>query len=167
VGAPDGIFQHDTVRLTMLIQGAFRHVNDSVTADDFLKFLSGEAPGGHYFVAQPPPGIVMTAAIHWRVIVPDSHCFASFASALWSGYESLVKPQQDDSKGRSPEIFIQIKNLKGECDQFTMGKDIQKRDGFVHRVKESVAVLSPRDKESALVLEIERTAGSDYWLKVC
>jgi hypothetical protein len=150
----------------MLIQGAFKHVNESVTADQFLKFLSDQAPDGHYFVAQPPPGILMTAAIDWRVIVPDSHPVDVFAAALWSGYETMVKPLQNDSKERTPSIFIQIKNLKGECDQFTIGKDVDKREVLVHRVRESVAVLSPKNKDSAFSQEIEKTAGSGYWLKI-
>ena len=149
----------------MLIQGAFMHVKESVTADKFLKFLAGEAPAGHYFVAQPPPGIIMTAAIDWRVIVPDSEAADALAKALWSGYESLVKPQGTDDMGNLPSIFIQIKNLKGECDQFSIGRDVDKEDGFMHRVKESVAVLSSRSRE-AVLQEIENTNTSDYWAQV-
>jgi hypothetical protein len=149
----------------MLIQGAFMHVKDSVNAGTFLKFLAGEAPGGHYFVAQPPPGIIMTAAIDWRVIVPDGHADA-LATALWSGYESMVKPQGKEETDGCPSIFIQIKNVKGECDQFTMGKDIDMKDGFMHRVKESMAILSLKNVESAELLEIERTSLSDYWAQL-
>lgn len=152
----------------MFIQGAFMHVNDSVTADQFLKFLSCEAPGGHYYVAQPPAGIVMTAAIGWRVIVSDAEAIEALAAALWNGYESFVKPlEENETIERSPVIFIQMKNLRGECDQFTMGKDVVKRDGFVHRMRESAAVLTPRNKEAAHRQEIEKTTESDYWLKVC
>jgi hypothetical protein len=150
----------------MLIQGAFMHVHESVTAGQFLKFLADEAPAGHYYVAQPPPGIIMTAAIDWRVIVPDNDSLDALVIALWSGYESLVKPLPHDSKESDPLIFIQIKNAKGECDQFTIGKDVDKKDGFVHRMKESAAILSPKNKKSALKQEIEKTTGSDYWLKV-
>jgi hypothetical protein len=150
----------------MLIQGAFMHVHESVTADQFLKFLADEAPGGHYFVAQPPPGIIMTAAIDWRVIVPDSDSLDALATALWSGYESLVKPLQNGGGGSDPLIFIQIKNLRGECDQFTLGKDVDKKDGFFHRMKESAAILSPKNKKSAVKQEIENTNGSDYWIQV-
>lgn len=149
----------------MLIQGAFMHVKDSVTADTFLKFLAGEAPAGHYFVAQPPPGIIMTAAIDWRVIVPDADADA-LATALWSGYESMVMSQGKEDNGNCPSIFIQIKNVKGECDQFTMGKEIDKKDGFMHRVKESMAVLSLKNVESAVLQEIERTSLSDYWAQL-
>jgi len=149
----------------MLIQGAFMHVKDSVTADTFLKFLALEAPAGHYFVAQPPPGIIMTAAIDWRVIVPDADA-DTLATALWSGYESMVKPQGKEGNGGCPSIFIQIKNVKGESDQFTMGKEIDKRDGFMHRVKESMAVLALKNVESAVLQEIERTSTSDYWAQL-
>jgi hypothetical protein len=151
----------------MLIQGGFMHVEQSVTANEFLKFVADEAPTGFYFVAQPPPGIVMTAAIDWRVIVPDSAAIDALATALWSGYECIVKPLQNDSEGRSPLIFIQIKNHKGESDQFTIGRDIDKKDGFVHRVRESAAILSPKNKELALNRELELTTGSEYWQKVC
>jgi hypothetical protein len=149
----------------MLIQGAFMHVNDSVTAGDFLKYLAGAAPTGHYFVAQPPPGIIMTAAIDWRVIVTDSDATDTLATALWSGYEALVKPQVKDEVDGLPAIFIQIKNLKGDCDQFFMGRDVDARDGFMHRVKESVAILSNKSQE-AILQEIENTTTSDYWAQV-
>jgi hypothetical protein len=153
----------------MLIQGAFMHVNDSLTSGQFLKFLAGAAPVGRYFVAQPPPGIIMTAAIDWRVIIPDTDAADALATALWSGYESLVKPQGKGENGNSALIFIQIKNVKGECDQFTMGKDVDKKDGFMNRVKESIAVLSSKNKDAALLQvmqEIERTSTSDYWAQI-
>jgi len=149
----------------MLIQGAFMHVKESLTACQFLKFLAGAVPVGHFFVAQPPPGIIMTAAIDWRVIVPDSDAGDAFATALWSGYESLVMSQGRGDNGNCPQLFIQIKNLKGECDQFTMGKDIDKKDGFMHRVKESMAILSSKNQETVLQ-EIERTSTSDYWAPI-
>jgi hypothetical protein len=150
----------------MLIQGAFMHVKDSLTADLFLKFLAGAAPVGHFFVAQPPPGIIMTAAIDWRVIVPDSDAGSLLATALWSGYESLVKPHGKNDNGSAPLLFIQIKNAKGECDQFTMGKDVELKDGFMDRMKESMTVLSLKNKESAVLQEIERTNTSDYWAQI-
>jgi hypothetical protein len=149
----------------MLIQGAFMHVNESLSADRFLKHLADEAPGGHYFMAQPPPGIIMTAAIDWRVIVTDGEPVDGLAKALWSGYESMVKPLGGDSLGR-PSIFVQIKNVRGESDQFTIGKDVDKKDGLVHRVRESAAILSCKNKESAVKQEMERTISSDYWVKI-
>jgi len=149
----------------MLIQGAFMHVSDSLTADRFLKYLADEARVGHYFVAQPPPGIIMTAAIDWRVIVPDTEAAHVLATALWSGYQSLIKTQGRSELSGDPALFIQIKNLEGDCDQFTLGKDVDKLDGFVHRVRESVSVLSSRSRE-ALGRELEQTHGSDYWAQV-
>ena len=139
------------------------YVKESSTAAEFLKFLAGAAPVGHFFVAQPPPGIIMTAAIDWRVIVPDMDAANALAIALWTGYESLLQTQGTDENGSCPLIFIQIKNVKGECDQFTLGKDIDKKDGFMNRMKESMAVLSSKNKESAVLQEIERTSTSDYW----
>lgn len=141
------------------------HVKDSLIAGQFLKFLAGAAPAGHFFVAQPPPGIIMTAAIDWRVIVPDTDSIDALAAALWSGYESLVLAQGKGDNGNCPQIFIQIKNLKGECDQFTIGKDIDKKDGFMHRVRESIAILSSKNNE-AVLQEIERTSTSDYWAQM-
>lgn len=163
------ILQHAALpkEVVMLIQGAFLHVDRSVTVDRFLRFLADEAPSGHYFMAQPPPGIVMTASIDWRVIAPDRASVAALATALWKGYDSLVKPLQKDDTGCCPLIFIQIKNLRGESDQFTLGKDFDKKDAFVHRMRETAAVLSSKNGELAVRQEIERTAGSDYWLQVC
>lgn len=151
----------------MLIQGAFRHVGESVTAGRFLKVLADQAPGGYYFVAQPPPGIIMTAAIDWRVIVPDGAPVDALATALWAAYRSLVMPPQNDDVDHTPLIFIQIKNVRGGYDEFTIGKDVDNEDGLVHRVRESVAVLSCKDKEAAFRQQIEKTAESDYWLSIC
>ena len=140
------------------------HVKDSVTAGKFLKYLADEAPVGHYFVAQPPPGIIMTAAIDWRIIISDTEAADALVTALWSGYEEMIKPE---GKGNGcPLIFIQIKNNKGESDQFTVGKDIDKKDGFLHRMKESMAVLAIKNKESAVLQEIKRTSDSDYWAQI-
>jgi len=150
----------------MLIQGALMHVKESVRADDFLRFLADEAPAGHYFVAQPPPGISMTAAIGWRVIVADSAAADALATALWSGYDTMVRPLQNGEQDRRPAVFVQIKNHKGEYDQFTMGKDFDKKEGFLHRMRETVAVLSLKDREAALEQEMESTGGSDYWFKI-
>jgi hypothetical protein len=108
----------------------------------------------------------MTAAIDWRVIISDTDAADALATALWSGYESLVKPQGKGENGNSALVFIQIKNVKGECDQFTLGKDVDKKDGFMNRVKESMAVLSMKNLESALLQEIERTNTSDYWEQI-
>jgi len=148
----------------MLIQGAFRHVQESLTADRFLSFLADEAPGGCYFVAQPPPGIIMTAAIDWRVVVPDRAVLDGLAVALWNGYESLVRPLQNGHG--IPQLLIQIKNVKGESDQFTIGKDVAEKEGLLHRMKESTAVLWSKNQESAVRQELERTEGSDYWLRI-
>ena len=147
-----------------MIQGAFMHVKESLTAERFLRFLADEAPGGHYFIAQPPPGVIMTAAIDWRVVVPDRAAIETLAAALWSGYESLVKPQQCDE--RTPLLLVQLKNLKGEGDQFTVGKDFDKKEGFLHRVRESSAVLLPKNHDAAVTQELEKTAASDYWLAI-
>ena len=46
----------------MLIQGALTVVKGVVTAAQFLRVLARRLPGGAYFVVDPPPGIVMTAA---------------------------------------------------------------------------------------------------------
>lgn len=138
------------------------NVNASLSADRFLKHLADEAPGAHFFIAQPPPGIIMTAAIDWRVIVPDGDPVEGLARALWSGYESMVKPLGGDN----PSIFVQIKNVRGECDQFTIGKDVDKKDGLVHRVRESAAILCCKNRELAVKEEMERTTSSDYWVKI-
>lgn len=150
----------------MLIQGSLMHVNESVTSDRFLKFLADEAPAGHYFVAQPPPGIIMTAAIDWRIIVPDTAAVDTLAVALWNGYDLLVRPQHGDEMGRTPHVFIKMKNYKGEYDQFIIGKDLKKKEGLVHRMRETAAILFSSSHQAALMKEVEKTDASEYWLRV-
>lgn len=150
----------------MLVQGTLMHVDESLTSDRFLKFLADEAPGAHYFVAQPPPGIIMTAAIDWRVIVPEIDVVEELSAALWKGYESLVRPLHADALGRNPQIFVKMRNAKGEYDQFTIGKDFKKKEGLSHRMRETAAILLSSSQKEAVTREIERTNGSDYWQKI-
>ncbi|HJV34322.1 hypothetical protein [Geomonas sp.] len=151
----------------MLVQGTLMHVDESLTSDRFLKFLAEEAPRAHYFVAQPPEDIIMTAAIDWRVIVPKMDVVEDLSAALWKGYESLVRPLQADALGRTPLIFVKMRNAKGEYDQFTIGKDFKKKEGLSHRMRETAAILASNNHEEAVLREIERTNGSDYWQKIC
>jgi hypothetical protein len=150
----------------MLVQGSLKHVNESLTSDRFLKFLADEAPAGHYFVAQPPPGIIMTAAIDWRIIVPDTAAIESLAVALWKGYDLMVRPLHGEGLGRTPQVFIKMKNFKGEYDQFVIGKELNKKEGVVHRMRETAAILFSPSHQAALAKELEKTAASDYWLRV-
>ena len=151
----------------MLVQGSLMHVNESLTSDRFLKFLADEAPDAHYFVAQPPPGIVMTAAVDWRVIVPDMAAIEALSAALWKGYDSMVKPLHGDNLGRSPHIYVKMNNVRGEYDQFTIGKDLKKKDGLCHRMRETATVLLSTDHEAAVRKEIQKTKDNDYWLSIC
>lgn len=150
----------------MLVQGSLMHVNEALTSERFLKFVADEAPCGHYFVAEPPPGVIMTAAIGWRVIVPDLPSIEVLADGLWKGYEYLVRPLHGDAIGRAPQIFIKIRNFRGAYDQFVIGKDLNKKEGLFHRMKESAAVLLSAGHEEAMLQEIEKTAASDCWRKV-
>lgn len=150
----------------MFIQGALAHVNGTVSTGEFLRFLSAHVPTGHYFMVQPPPGIVMTAAIDWRVVLQDAAAVASFASALWSGYESYIKPLQDKDSKSNAGIFIQLKNGKGEFDQFMIDKDTKDREALIQRMEESAKILCPKNIAGALQQAIEETKKTDYWVMI-
>ncbi len=145
----------------MVIQGSLASVNGAVSTAAFLRFLADRVPDGHYFLVDPPPGITMTAAIDWRVVLPDAGGVAPLTTALWSGYETLV--------GRAAPgagILIQIKNTRGQYDQFVLGREITEEAVFVHRMKESVRLLYPGGNVGDPREEIARTADSGYWVNL-
>ncbi|MCM0081317.1 hypothetical protein L4X63_06920 [Geomonas sp. Red32] len=150
----------------MLLHGSLMHVTDSLSSGRFVRFLAEEAPAAHYFLAQPPDGIIMTAAVGWKVIVPDLSTIAPLAGALWDGYHSLVKPLHGGSIGRFPQVHVKIRNMKGLYDQFVLGQDFKDREGFCHRMKETAAILHSKDHQAEIHEELERTAASEYWTRV-
>ena len=139
------------------------HVTDSVSSERFLRFIAGEVPNSLFFVVEAPPGIAMTAAIDWRVVVPDAAAVAALAEALWKGYETFVQPLQSNKGTAGAGIRIQIKNEKGAFDQFMLGKDITEQALFCQRLEESAKILAPKDRKKAFLLELEQTRSSDYW----
>ena len=147
----------------MHVQGALSNVNRSVSTDEFVRFLAERAPQGHYFMVDPPPGIVMTSAVDWRVVVPDTAAFAPLAAALWDAYEKFILPLRKDDASPPAGIVVQMRNGKGAFDQFKVGGDILDRETLVHRIGESARVLCPKNKAWDPRQEIEETMDSGYW----
>ncbi|KAF0216541.1 MAG: hypothetical protein FD174_3635 [Geobacteraceae bacterium] len=147
----------------MFIQGALTNIHKSVSTDEFLRFLAAHVPG-NYFMVQPPPGINMTAAIDWRVVLQDVTDITPFASALWSGYETFITPLHNKDSKSSAGIFVQMKNEKGEFDQFMIGKDILDKEALNHRMEESTKILCLKNKAGVLQEALEETKRSGYWI---
>ncbi|MBI1921694.1 MAG: hypothetical protein HYS23_11525 [Geobacter sp.] len=147
----------------MHIQGALSNVKGTVSTDEFVRFLAELAPQGHYFTADPPPGIVMTSALDWRVVVPDVATFPLLATALWSAYERFILPRRKEGEPAPAGIVVQMKNGKGAFDQFKVGGDILERDALVQRIEESARVLCPRSMTWDPRPEIEEALDSGYW----
>ena len=153
-------------RSTIFIQGALTNVKRSVETDKFLKFLAKQVPTCHYFMVEPPPGISMAAAIDWRVIFPDHAAASELALALWSGYETFIKPLHESGANPSAGLIVQIKNEQGALDQFLVGKEIIDKEVLLHRVKESARILFPKKNAKGPHLEIEETRSSGYWVEI-
>jgi hypothetical protein len=149
----------------MIVQGFLAGVNGSVTTETFLRFLAHRAPDGAYFLVPPPPGIEMAAVIDWRVVVQDAAAVAPLTAALWRGYESLVAPLR---KGAAPAagITVQLRNDKGQFDQFVLGREITAEATLLQRVKESVRTLYPGKPVGLVPAELERTLDSGYWVRL-
>jgi hypothetical protein len=137
-----------------------------VGTGDFLRFLAERAPACHYFMVEPPPGISMTAAIDWRVILPGASAVSALAVALWGGYEAFIMPLHAMNAQSSAGIVVQIKNELGAHDQFLIGRDITDKEALLHRVKESTRVLFPSKHVREPALEIEETKSSAYWVEI-
>jgi hypothetical protein len=108
----------------------------------------------------------MAAAINWRVIFPDHAAASSLALALWSGYESFIKPLHEGDANQSAALIVQIKNEQGAVDQFLVGKEITDKEVFLHRVRESARILFPKKHTREPALEIEETRSSGYWVEI-
>ncbi|HEY6007537.1 MAG TPA: hypothetical protein VIU40_04380 [Geobacteraceae bacterium] len=149
----------------MLIQGSLAGVNGAVATATFLRFLAERVPAGHYFLVEPPPGIAMTSAIDWRVVLSDAAHLAPLAAALWRGYETLVLPLH---KGAAPGagIVVQVRNSRGQFDQFVLGREITEEAAFVHRLQESVRLLYPGKTAGDVQQELARTLDSGYWVNI-
>ncbi len=146
----------------MIIQGALKHVNGAISTEEFMGLLA-QVQGGHCFMVQPPPGIAMTAAMDWRIVVEDMTKITAIATALWNGYVERVQPLQEKRETSSAGIFVQMRNAKGEFDQFLIGRDITDGEALVHRMEETARILCPKDKAEAFRREMEDTARSGYW----
>lgn len=147
----------------MVVQGALAHVGDTVSSEQFLRFLAQRVPKGEYFIVEPPPGIIMTAAMDWRIVLPDSKSMQQMIAALWEGYESFILPLHCEDATACAAMLIQIKNHKGEFDQFSLGRDITLQELFVQRMQETARTLSPRNAQDAFSQEIRQTCDSGFW----
>ncbi len=147
----------------MIIQGALTHVNGAISTEELMGLLAGQVPGGHCFMVHPPPGIAMTAAMDWRIVVEDISTIIAIATALWNGYVELIKPLRQERGISSAGLFVQIRNAKGEFDQFQIGRDITDGDALVHRMQETARILCPKNNKEAFLREMEDTSQSGYW----
>lgn len=147
----------------MIIQGALTHVNGAISTEEFVGLLAGEVPVGQCFIVDPPPGITMTAAMDWRIVVEDLATITAIATALWDAYTGRVQPLQKDRGTSSAGLLVQIKNAKGAFDQFLVGRDITDCEALVHRMEETARILFPKNKAEAFRREMEDTEQSGYW----
>lgn len=150
----------------MIIQGAFVNVNIPVSAAEFVGLLSAGLADGHCYVVDPPPGIVMTASIDWRLILRTLSDAPLLAAALWDAYESVISPLGRAGCASLPGILVQIKNHRGAADQFVVGGDIVEKEVLAHRMRETIRTLTPRDHAESVRREIEETEGSGFWEQV-
>jgi hypothetical protein len=150
----------------MFIQGALANVNSAVTTEEFLAFLSEQVPDGSYFKLQPPPGSIMAASIDWQVFLRDAAAIATISTALWGAYEKFIEPLHQEDPKSSAAIFIQIKNDKGESDQFMIGTEIKNKEILIHRFEESSKRLYPNKKGNEPAEEIEEIKRSGYWIQI-
>jgi hypothetical protein len=150
----------------MFIQGALANVDSDVTTEEFLMYLAEQVPDALYFKLQPPPGSIMGAAIDWRMLLRDAAAIATISTALWGAYEKFISPLHHQDPQSPAAIFIQIKNDKGESDQFMIGKDIKDKEILIHRFEESSKKLYPDKKGNEPTAEIEEIKRSGYWIQI-
>ncbi len=105
----------------------------------------------------------MTAAMDWRIVIEEIATIIAIATALWNGYVERVKPLQQERGTSSAGLFVQMRNTKGEFDQFLIGSDITDGEALVHRMEETARILCPKNKAEAFRREMEDTAQSGYW----
>ena len=150
----------------MLLQGTLKGAGNLLSTEDFLKYLAEQVPGGHYFMVRPPQGIIMTGAVDWRAVLPDASLLGAVAGALWHSYEHIAKTVQAEGVPASSGIFVQLKNEKGEFDQFVIGKEVKERAALEHRLAESARILHDGDGAAAGELEVRKTVSSGFWTRI-
>jgi hypothetical protein len=150
----------------MLIQGALLHAGGRTNSRELLAFLAGSFPAGRYFHVDPPPGIIMAAAIEWRVVLHEAAALQQFFAFLWNFYESRFPLSRETGSSDAPGIFIQVKNEHGAFDQFALGRDIVTREELVGRLEGSLKTLFPKNGSGAPELEIEDTLDSGFWTEI-
>lgn len=147
----------------MFIQGSLLNAR-SISTEDFVKHVAGQAADCHYFIVEPPPGITMSASVDWRVVVPSSTAVAPLAAALWSGFETFVMPLR--TKQSNAGIFVQCKNAKGQFDQFTIGIHLNDKKAVAQRLEDACRLLSPKHTENAVRQILKDTEQSGFWEKL-
>lgn len=150
----------------MIIQGAFVNLSREVSPCEFLRAVSGKTRNAVCYLVDPPPGIAMTAAIDWRLILMDPSDVASLSSALWDVYESTISVLRRDGSESLPGVLVQIKNQRGASDQFVLGGDIVEKEALAHRMKETVRTLAAKNHGEAVRQEIAETEDSGFWEKL-
>jgi hypothetical protein len=150
----------------MIIQGAFVNLSRELSSADFLAVVAAKTPNADCYLVDPPPGIKMTAAIDWRLVLRDPSAVASLSSTLWDAYESMISVLKRDDSETLPGVIIQIKNQRGASDQFVLGGDIIEKEVFFHRMKETVRTLAPKNNAEAVSQEIAETEESGFWEKL-
>lgn len=150
----------------MIIQGAFVNLSRALTPDDFLAVVAAKTPSADCYLVDPPPGITMTAAIDWRLILRELSDVVVLSSSLWDVYEATISVLKRDDSESLPGVLIQIKNQRGASDQFVLGGDIVAKEVLMHRMKETVRTLAPKNHAEAARLEIAETEASGFWEKL-
>lgn len=108
----------------------------------------------------------MTAAIDWRLILQEPYDVATLSAALWDVYESKIACLARDCSGPPPGLLIQIRSRGGGSDQFVVGGDILEREILMHRMKESVRALTPKNHVETVRQEVSETEDSGFWEKL-
>lgn len=150
----------------MIVQGAFVNLSMKFSPSEFLAVVAGKTRNTDCYLVDPPPGITMTAAIDWRVILLEPSDVSSLSSALWDVYASAISLLKRDDSEAPPGVIIQVKNQRGASDQFVLGGDIVEKEVFIHRMKETVRTLAPKNNAEAVRQEIAETEESGFWEKL-
>lgn len=145
----------------MYIQGTLLNVRNVSTADFLEQVAEHAAESCHYFIVDPPPGITMSAAVDWRLIITGNGAVSAVAAGLWSGYEAFVLPLLAGQPNAA--IFIQCKNGKGQFDQFTIGATLTDKKGVTQRLEDACRLLSPKITIESVNAILKETENSGFW----
>ena len=141
----------------ILISGTFPNIQDGVTTEDFLNYISFYAENIEIYKMSGGG----SAAFDWRTILHDVAAFAGIASFIWLAYTELIVSKNSDTC-----IHIVIGDPNNELNHFRLGDEYKEKEIFIKSFNQRITKLIKTDNKEVIINEIIETQQSSHWVKI-